>query len=127
MENEKKLYQKWWFWSIIIVIICIIIIVNVINKSIKIRSEGISIEEYQSIKNGMTMTEVSKIINPENFDNILSEQISRIEDITGSVIYKYKYIGEHKGYAIITYEYTTEDLWSGKGMKVILKEKFDLE
>lgn len=125
MKEKRK---KWRFLIITLITICAIaIIILIINNSKAIGNEGISKAEYESIKNGMTMTEVSQIINPENINNVLEEQISRIEEKSGTVIYKYKYKGEHKGYAVITYEYTFSDLWLGNGMKVILKEEFDLK
>lgn len=125
----KKLIKKYGILAMIVVIICIsiITIITIINKSEGVGNAGISKEEYESIKSGMTMTQVSQIINSENMNNVVSEQISRIEEKSGTTVYKYKYTGEHKGYAIVTYEYTFDDLWSGSGMKVILKEQFNLK
>ncbi len=80
-----------------------------------------NIEEYEKIAIGMTMTEVEDIVGDRN--HIKCEQLDRIEDVS-STIYTYKYFGEKKGYATITYEL---DIWSNKGMQVISKEIFNLK
>lgn len=128
MESKEKFYQKWWFWVIIICIFIVLIISLVLFSKGKqgVGTAGISIEEFDEIQIGMTMTEVCKIINNENMNNVKSQQLEKIEDITGT-LYKYRYEGEKKGYAIITYELSTTDLWSGNGIKVITKEKFNLK
>lgn len=122
----KDIIKKWWFWFIIVFIAILIMLIFVLKKPIK--KSGISKEEYKKIENGMTMTEVAEIINSENREDVLQEEISKIEDkSTGGTVYKYKYIGEKGGYAVITYEITTIDLWTDGRVKVILKEEFNLK
>lgn len=121
----KNLIRKWWIW-LSFAIILLGSIWGIFKTSTTDKSQ-ITLEEYEKIKNGMTMTEVAQIINPENINEIDCEQINRLEDRTGTVVYKYKYKGKNKAYAIITYEHTQSDLWLGKGIKVLSKEQSGLK
>ena len=110
----------------IITIICLAIFIIfllffILSSVFTTDSNGINMEEYEKIQTGMTMTEVEDIVGTRN--NIKCEQINRFEDIS-STVYIYKYYGEKKGYATITYEL---DIWSNKGMQVISKENFNLK
>lgn len=115
MKNKKTIIL------ICLIIFIVFILFLVISSNLKIDPNGMNIEEYEKIETGMTMTEVEDIVGSRN--NIKCEQLSRIEDIS-STIYTYKYFGEKKGYATITYEL---DIWSNKGMQVISKENFNLK
>ena len=83
----------------ILVVFCIIFLVLFNNKSDGIGSAGISLEEFKKINNGMTQSEVEKIIDSDdlwNDDNVYAQACIKLEENKNNSIYKYtyKYLGE---------------------------------
>ena len=87
-----------------------------------IGAEGISKEEYEQIRPGMTITDVNEIVGGNG------ERISEKDekDTIGIIEYIYKYQGENTGYALITFtsDYNL-DLYINRyyGMILEIKEK----
>ena len=87
-----------------------------------IGAEGISKEEYEQIRPGMTITDVNEIVGGNG------ERISEKDekDTIGIIEYIYKYQGENTGYALITF---TSDYSDGSRFKfttVSAMEQHDL-
>lgn len=85
-------------------------------------AEGISKEEYEQIRPGMTITDVNEIVGGNG------ERISEKDekDTIGIIEYIYKYQGENTGYALITF---TSDYSDGSRFKfttVSAMEQHDL-
>jgi len=127
----KNLIKKWWFWTIILVIVVIIVIIFKTNSE-GVGTAGISIEEYEEIALGMSNFKVNEIIDKldewhnDDVYNKCCEEISNSKN-NHIYTYSYKYYGEKKGYAIITFEadYSKGDLFVLPS--VVKKEKFDLK
>ncbi|MEQ2441707.1 hypothetical protein [Solibaculum intestinale] len=84
--------------------------------------EGISLEEYEKIDTGMSISQVKKIVGGNG------EQIGETKD--GQVYtYTYKYQGEKSGYAIIVYkaDYTYDHGFNHLGDGVISMENHGLK
>ena len=132
-EKKKPLYKIWWFWLITCLIILIIIAILLLNSSTKIGTAGISIDEFNKIKNGMEQLEVNRIIDELdewNNDAIYEKACQEISSETKDSVYTYvyKYIGEEQGYALITFQVNYSDGVSGlKYPEVVKKEQFNLK
>lgn len=126
----KDLIKKWWVWAIIGLFIVVAIILFT-NKGVG--SAGISIEEFEDISIGMTQFKVNSIIdkldewNDDKIYNKCCEEISNSSE-DGVYTYVYKYHGEQKGYAIITYEVDYSEGYLGlKYPEVVKKENYNLK
>lgn len=117
----------------ILVVFCIIFLVLFNNKSYGIGSAGISLEEFKKISNGMTQSEVENIIDSDdlwNDDNVYAQACIKLEENKNNSIYKYKYkyLGDKSGYAIITYEVDYSDGFYGlKYPEVVELQNHDLK
>lgn len=108
MKNNKIFI----FIAILLIIITIIIVMFFLfknNSNDGIGEAGISLEEFKKISSGMTQTEVEKIIDENNLwnnDDVYSNACIKLDENKNNSIYtyKYKYIGDKSGYAIVTYE-----------------------
>ena len=107
MKNRKIL-----LFIIILIFVSIIILLLFLfknNSKDGIGEAGISLEEFNKISSGMTQSEVEKIIDSNNLwndDDIYSTACIKLEENKNNsiYIYKYKYIGDKSGYAIVTYK-----------------------
>ena len=89
------------------------------NKSEKgCGDAGISREEFKSINIGDSQFKVDNIVDPNDKffdDEIYATCVQKINQSSNNHIYSYtyKYIGEHGGYALITFtaDYSSEDLF----------------
>ena len=129
----KDLIKKWWFWVVIVLVIIIVILITlVINKSGGVGTAGISLEEFEEINLGMSNSTVNKIIDKldewddDNIYNKCCKEISKSSQ-NSVYTYSYKYYGEKRGYAIITFEadYSKGDLFVLPS--VVKKENFNLK
>ena len=105
----KDIIKKWWFWLVILVIFISSIALILFTTKDGIGSSGISKEEFEEIKLGMSQFEVNGII--DKLDEWDEDEIyeKACEEITKTYknsiyTYEYKYYGEKGGYAIITFE-----------------------
>ena len=120
------------FFIIIILSISLLVYFHT-NRSYGVGDAGISLEEYNKIKLGMTQLEVESIIDSNNLwddEDVYSKSCIKMrEDKNNSVYtYEYKYIGDKSGYVLITYEVDYSDGFSGlKYPEVINIEKFELK
>ena len=121
----KDIIKNKWFWIIIILILLIIFFIFFKNINSGAGKEGISKEEFEQVELGMSQNDVAKIVSSDNMEPVNEE----IEKSSENHIYKYvyKYYGEKKGYAIITYEadYSNGDIFVLP--VVVQKEQIDLE
>lgn len=121
----KDIIRNKWFWIIIILILFIILFIFLKNINSGVGKEGINKEEFEQIELRMSQNDVAKIISPDNMEPVNE----KIEENRENHIYKYvyKYYGEKKGYAIITYEadYSNGDIFVLP--VVVQKEQIDLE
>lgn len=106
-----KNYKIFLFIAIIIIIsiIAILLFLPKNNSNDGIGDAGISLEEFKKISSGMTQSEVEKIIDSNNLwndDDVYSKACIKLEENKNNSIYtyKYKYIGDKSGYAIVTYK-----------------------
>jgi len=93
---------------------------------------GISIEEFNNINLNMTQFEVNDIIDNAgilNNDEIYTKCIQEISKSSNNGIYEYtyKYLGENKGYALITFTVDYSDSTFFNLPTVSKKEQFNLQ
>lgn len=107
MKNRKFLL----FIVILMIVSMITVLLFLLKNNSKdgIGEAGISLEEFNKISSGMTQSEVEKIIDSNNLwndDDIYSNACIKLEENKSDSIYtyKYKYIGDKSGYAIVTYK-----------------------
>lgn len=134
--EKKTIFQKWWFWIIILLIIIIVVITSIIlvyKKLEGIGSAGISKAEFEKIEMGMDNFEVNSIIDELdewNDDEIYEKACKEIEKKENDSIYSYtyRYEGEKRGYALITFEVNyNEGVYGIKYPQVVKKEQFNLK
>ena len=134
MLNVKKGKIKYFIIAIIFVTLFILaLIILFANNSKGVGAAGISIQEFEKIQLGMTQFEVDSIIdekdewdNDEIYDKCCEEISTSNENSVYT--YVYKYYGENKGYAIVTYKVDYSDgTFSLKYPEVIKKEQFNLK
>lgn len=131
MKNKKVIMFVAMF---IIVLLFIFLIFKFNNKdSDGIGEAGISLYEFQKINLGMTQSEVENIIDSNdlwNDDAIYLKACIKLEENKNNSIYKYKYryVGDKSGYAIVTYEVDYSDGFYGlKYPKVVEFQNFNLK
>lgn len=121
----------------IIVVVSLLLIVAIIcifnNSSEGIGSAGISLEEFQQLQLGMTQFEVNNIIDTDdlwNDDEIYNKACVELSKESNNSVYtyKYKYVGDKSGYAIIVFSVDYSDgVYGLKYPEVISKENFNLK
>lgn len=126
--KEKASNKNRYFYLFILVIICIVLAVffmYIKNANSKVGKNGISKEEFKKIELGMSQKSVAKIVSPDDFEPVKDELEKKEENHIYR--YAYKYYGENKGYAIITYEadYSNGDMFVLP--EVSKKEQFNLK
>ena len=133
---KNNFLKKWWLWLIILIFAVIIIISSIIllnGHNRGVGTAGISKEEFDEIAVGKTTNfELNSIIdkNDEWNDDKIYEKC--VEEISSSkedskYTYVYKYIGEKKGYAIITLQADYSNGYFYNDVIVIKKEQFNLK
>lgn len=128
-----NIIKKWYFWIILILIIGLIVLIILLNKKEDkgVGTAGISKAEFDKIQLGMSEYDVHGIIdelNEWNDNDIYAKCCEKLSDNknNNTYIYQYKYYGEKNGYAIITYEYNSNNSFL-ESPKVVKKENFNLK
>ena len=131
----RNLLKKWWLLFIAICVFILMITLILITKPNEKQgagTAGISKEEFEKIKIGMTQFEVNSIIDKlDEWDNdeIYEKCVEKIEESKEEkkYTYTYKYYGEKGGYAIITLQADYSNGYLYNDVLVIKKEAFNLK
>lgn len=118
---------------ILLIVLIFFLFINSPKSSNGIGSAGISLEEFNQIKIGMSQHEVDSIIDTDklwNDDEIYDKACIKLNEENNNSIYtyKYKYLGHKSGYAIIVFSVDySNGMYGLEYPKVISKENFNLK